>query len=481
MNRQSQQPLSLLALTFVLIATGGGGVASAQPTGGPLAPANPFLGPAGTSTMHGDSGSSDATHLAGPSGPLTVDSLPLAAACPTLLEGSDGMVVALCTAIVDQRPIVHLIDTSVLGTGAAASVANLALSKGSLLGGVYAFLDNADRLVAVGGDRMLVRIGHHRTPLGTWELSIDQSVDLTAAIPNGDNVTGLVPDWEGNIWFATGAGRIGIVDDAGTTRTLQLPVGEHVANSISSSTSGIAVATTHALYQFSADGGPPKIDWRAPYDRGSARKPGQLSWGTGSTPTYFGPTTGADYLTIVDNADAQVALQVYRASTGELVCSQPVLTTGGPGSENSPIGVGNSVFVASTYGYPYPKVPEDAGPAMPATAPFTGGLTRVDLDGSDCHTVWDNEVRSAAVPRLSTADGLLYTVVRSSLPLASAATSALDGFEYTVIDPITGSVLDTAQLPGSIANDTLQTSGLITSRGEYLQGTLSGIDRVRAL
>ncbi|MCZ4080146.1 hypothetical protein O1W68_19560 [Rhodococcus sp. H36-A4] len=463
------------------MATVGGGVASAQPTWGPLAPANPFLGPVGTSTMHGDAGSSDATHLAGPGGPLTVDSLPLAAACPTLLEGSDGMVLALCTAILDQTPIVHLIDTAVLGTGAAASVANLALPKGSLLGGVYAFLDNADRLVAVGGDRMVVRVGHHRTPLGIWTLTIDRSVDLTAAIPHGDNVTGLVPDWQGNIWFATGDGRVGIVDGTDTVGTLQLPAGEHVANSISSSTSGVAVATTHALYQLSADNGAPEIDWRAPYDRGSARKPGQLSWGTGSTPTYFGPTTGADYLTVVDNADAQVALQVYRASTGELVCSQPVLTTGGPGSENSPIGVGKSVFVASTYGYPYPRVPADAGPAVPATAPFTGGMTRVDLGGSGCHTVWDNEVRSAAVPRLSTADGNLYTVTRQVLPLSSAATSALDGYEYTVIDPITGSVLDTAQLPGSVVNDTLQTSGLITSRGEYLQGTLSGLIRVRTL
>ncbi|MDJ0362682.1 hypothetical protein [Rhodococcus sp. H29-C3] len=314
-----------------------------------------------------------------------------------------------------------------------------------------------------------------------WTLTIDRSVDLTAAIPHGDNGTGLVPDWQGNIWFATGDGRVGIVDGTDTVGTLQLPAVEHVANSISSSTSGVAVATTHALYQLSIADGAPEIDWRAPYDRGSSRKPGQLSWGTGSTPTYFGPATGADYLTIVDNADDQVELQVYRASTGELVCSQPVLTTGGPGSENSPIGFGNSVFVASTYGYPYPRVPADAGPAVPATAPFTGGMTRVDLGGSGCHTVWDNEVRSAAVPRLSTADGNLYTVTRQVLPLSSAATSVLDGYEYTVIDPITGSVLATQQLLGSVVNDTLQTSGLITSRGEYLQGTLSGLIRVRTL
>ena len=484
--------LVLTALTAALITVASGN-ASAQPSSwGPLADPNPFLGPMGTSTMHGDAGSSDATPLSGPgTGKLAVDPLPLAAACPTLLEGSDGLVLALCTSILGQIPTVHLIDTSSLGTGSAgssagslspaASVAQLELAKGSLLGGVYAYLDNQDRLVAVDGDRKLVRVQHERIANGGWRLFIDQSVDLTSSIPDGDNVTGLAPDWQGNVWFATGAGRVGRVDGGGVARTLQLPAGEEVQNSISTSTFGTAVATTHALYQFSASqDGTPKIDWRAPYDRGSARKPGQLSWGTGSTPTYFGPN-GDDYLTIVDNADTQVSLLVYRAGTGEMVCSQKVLTTSGPGSENSPIGIGKSVFVAGTYGYPYPTVPAGAGPAVPATAPFVGGMTRVDIDGAGtgCHTVWDNDVRSSAVPHLSTADGNLYTVVRQGLPLSSDGTTPLDGFAFTVIDPNTGAVLATRDLPGTIVNDTLQMSALINSTGDYLQGTISGVIRVR--
>ncbi|MFC7451190.1 hypothetical protein [Rhodococcus daqingensis] len=477
---------ALVALSSLLIAltvTLGGGAATAQPTWGPLAPPNPHLGPMGTSTMHGDAGSSDATPLAGPgTGHVAVGSIPLASACPTLLEGSDGLILALCTPIVGQVPTVHLIDPSLLPLTdgvlpIAASVAQLQLPKGSLLGGVYAFLDNANRLVAVDGDRRLVRVQHERTALGTWRLFVDQSVDLTGAIPSGDNVTGLAPDWQGNVWFATGAGRVGRVDTGGVTKTLQLPAGEQVQNSISTATTGTAVATTHALYQLSAaPDGTPKVDWRAPYDRGSARNPGQLSWGTGSTPTYFGPTTGADYLAIVDSADTQVSLLVYRVSTGDLVCSQPVLASGGPGSENSPVGIGNSVFVASTYGYPYPAVPEGAGPAVPASAPFTGGMTRVDLDGTGCHTVWDKKIRSAAVPHLSTADGKLYTVIRQGLDL----TTPLDGFAYAVIDPQTGSVLKTQGMPGTSANDTLQMSALITSRGEFYQGTISGVVRVRA-
>ncbi|MCL2533498.1 MAG: hypothetical protein FWE39_04945 [Nocardiaceae bacterium] len=473
--------------------------ASAAPAWGPLAPPNPHLGPDGTSTMHGDAGSSDATALAGPgTGDVSIAQYPLASACPTLLQGSDGLVVALCTTMIGQNPTVHLLDP----TASTATLAQLQLTKGSLLGGVYAYLDSADRLVVVDGTRHLLRIGHSRVN-GAWALTVDSSVDLTSAIPDGDNVTGLAPDWSGNVWFATGGGIVGTVDAAGTARTVALPAGEQVQNSISTSVDGTSVASTHATYQLSA--GPdaqPHIVWRQPYDRGSARKPGQLSWGTGSTPTYFGPSTGSEYVTIVDNADGQVNLLVYRSATGEEVCKEPVLPPGdgggslgstgsaggsggslsgsvsgstgsGSGSENSPIGIGRSVFVASTYGYPYPTVPAGAGDAVPASAPFRGGMTRVDVDadGQGCTTVWQNQVRSSAVPHLSTADGNIYTMVRQGLD----TTTPLDGFAYAVIDPDTGAVKTTKTITGTLLGDTLQMSALITHDGRYMQGTISGI------
>lgn len=454
--------VGLIACTVAFVAT----PASAESAWDQVPPHNPFLGPQGTATMHGDAQSSDSTPLSGPgAATVSVSGYPLAAACPTILQGSDGLVVALCTAILGQVPTVYLLDP----TGPLAS---LALAKGSLLGGVYAYLDNDDRLVAVDGNRQLVRVGHARDRSGAWHLTVDHAVDLAGVIPSDDGATGLVPDWDGNVWFATGNGLIGVVDAAGSVETVYLPAGEHVANSISSAPNGsVAVASTHALYELTADGaGRPRIAWRATYDRGSARKPGQLSWGTGSTPTYF----GRDYLTIVDNADRQVRLLVYRSGSGELVCSQPVLTQGGPGSENSPIGIGGSVFVAGTYGYPYPTVPGDAGPAQPESAPFVGGMTRVDVDESGCRTVWDNQVRSAAVPRISTAEGNIYTTTR----LGPDATTPLDGFMFTVLDPDTGAVKATHGLPGTIVNDTLQTAPLITRDGEVLQGTLSGVLRI---
>ncbi|OKI19515.1 hypothetical protein [Streptomyces sp. CB03911] len=469
---------AVLSAAALLLTLGGTTPATAAGTFGPLPPHNPYAGPAGTATMHGDTGSSDATPLPGPkAGPLASDRIALQSACPTVLVGSDGFPVALCTTIFGLTPTVHLLDPADGG-----SLAELPLAKGSLLGGVYAYLDNLDRLVAVDGNGDLLRIAHRRDAAGDWELYVDSRLPLGAAVPAGDAVTGVSPDWQGRVWFATGGGVVGTADDrTGAVRTLPLPAGEKVANSISTAPEGTAVSTTHATYLLTAGpDGTPTITWRRPYDRGPARKPGQLSWGTGSTPTFFGPRTGTDYVTIVDNAAPTVNLLVYRTDTGTQVCSVPVLRSGGSGSENSPVAVGNAVFVASTYGYPYPKLPEDAGPSVPASDTFRGGLSRVDVraDGSGCDLVWDTKVRSAAVPRLSTADGLIHTVLRNPVIPGTDATSVLDPYYYAEVDPATGAVVRTKYTGAGFVFDTLQMVGSIAPGGVVYQGTTTGVLRI---
>ncbi|MFS0697066.1 hypothetical protein [Streptomyces nitrosporeus] len=448
---------------------------------GPTPPHNPYSGPDGTATMHGDTGSSDTTPLAGPgAGTLKSSRTALASACPTVLAGFDGYPVALCTPIFGQVPTVHLLDP-----GDGSSLASLQLTKGSLLGGVYAYIDHLDRLVVADGSRSLLRVGHHRDAAGDWRLTVDRRLSLASVIPEGDAVTGLAPDWSGRVWFATGGGIVGTADDAtGTVRALSLPAGERVANSISTAPEGTAVTTTHATYLLTADGtGAPRTVWRKEYDRGSARKPGLLSWGSGSTPTFFGPGTGTEYVTIVDNADTAANLKVYRTGDGSDVCSVPVLRAAdGPASENSPVGAGRSVFVAGTYGYPYPAVPEGAGPAVPASAGFAGGLSRVDVrpGGTGCDLVWDNTVRSAAVPKLSTADGLLHTVVRDPLIPGTEGTSLLDPYRYAQIDPDSGQVVRSVRTGVGSLYDSLQMAGTITRDGAYLQGTVTGVLRITA-
>ena len=443
---------------------------------GPLAPPNPFMAPNGLASMHNDAGSADAGPLPGPGAHLAaIFGYPLLAACPTITQGTDGLVLALCTTDLNQTPTVFLIDPSGV-LPRVVPLARLAVTKGGLLGGVYAYLDQFNRIVLIDGANHLLRINHVKDgPLGRWQLNVAESTDLSGAIPSGDSSVGLVPDYDGNVWFATANGVVGVVKAAGGVATMHLPAGEQVANSISASPSNrVAVATTFALYEIILDGsGNPQILWTQPYDRGPARKPGQLSWGTGSTPTYFGPT-GADYLTIVDNASPQVHALVYQSGTGALICQQTVLTKGGPGSENSPIGVGNTMFIASTYGYPYPTVPAGAGPAVPATAPFVGGMTRVDVDNPGCHTVWESTVRSAALPHLSVADSLIYTITR----IGFDNTTPADIFAFAVIDPENGKLLLQQPKSATILSDPIQTACMVLMDNKIMQGNITGLGRI---
>lgn len=92
-----------------------------------------------------------------------------------------------------QIPTIHLIDPQADASPFGRSVAQLPLAKGSLLGGVYAYLEHENRLVAVDGNRQLVRISHVQNPDGTWRLELSDVIDLSGAAAADDNVTGLAP------------------------------------------------------------------------------------------------------------------------------------------------------------------------------------------------------------------------------------------------------------------------------------------------
>ena len=96
---------------------------------GPQLPDNPHDGPTGSAAMHGDSAASDTTPLAGPgTGHILAKPIVLGAACPTILVGSDGLPVALCTQIINRSPKVFLLDKL---TG--LPIASLAVASGSRL------------------------------------------------------------------------------------------------------------------------------------------------------------------------------------------------------------------------------------------------------------------------------------------------------------------------------------------------------------
>lgn len=456
---------------------------------------NPNVGLDGAATMHSDTYSSDTTPLAGPLGldsqRVKSKSVSLAAACPTSLIRSDGHPLVLCTNMFGLNPVVHILNKK-----SGLSMAKLNLPAGSLLGGVYAYLDNEDRLVMVDGKHNLVRVKARldtRRIIKRWKVSIDESVSLTTVVNSHcasaenmdcDSVVSINAGGLNDVWFVTKQGLVGSYDtETAEIKTLKLAAGEEVHNSFSNTLNGQAgIATNEALYLIALDEqGELMIQWRAQYDSGSHRKPGQLSKGTGATPTFFGPETGAEYLMITDNNDFQTSLLVYKtdAEQAELICKYPLFEEGTSGTENSAIGIGRSVIVASTYGYPYPKVPDGVPAAVPEKADFAGGMIRIDLfaDESGCSEVWQNDLRSSAVPKLSTADNLIYTVERRNVMNSSKA-KLVDSFYFTALNPETGMTLYQKRIGGGFFSDTLQMAGNIGPEQVYWQGTVGGMIRI---
>ncbi len=141
-----------------------------------------------------------------------------------------------------------------------------------------------------------------------------RDVDLSK-VTGGSGIQSALPDWAGRIWFVTVSGVVGFVTPKGAVRDVHLPKGETIANSFSMDESGgVFIVSTHALYRFDVRRGRPRTTWRKPYDRGSRVKPGQVSQGSGTTPTLVGRASsrGGGSIAITDNADPRMNVLVFR-------------------------------------------------------------------------------------------------------------------------------------------------------------------------
>lgn len=440
---------------------------------------NPYLGAAGTATMHGDAQSSDATPLAGPgAGEWDIRKIQLGGACPTVLAGSDGLIQVLMTQRISASLVFLQPRIVILDPATGTEIAGLNIPKGALLGGVYAYLDDRDRMVLADGSNMLIRVAHSPDGSRLW---VEERVGLSAFLA-GDQVVGLTPDWSGNVWVATGNARVGVIaPDGGTIAGISLGPDETIDNSISAAPDGVSIVTSRAIYLLTADeAGRPTVLWREPYDHGSHRKPGKLSPGSGATPTFFGPG-GSDFLMLTDNGDEQERLRVHRTADGTLLGEAPLFTPGRSGTENSTIGVGTSIFCANTWGYPYPRYPEGAGESVPRSGVLAPGVERWDLGEGGLRQVWSRaDIYNAAVPRLSTADGIIYTTQRPPLDTGSSETNGAS-ITALALDSHTGATLHEQPLPGLVTlfgGDTLQMVGTIDAAGTWWQGHIGGIFRI---
>jgi hypothetical protein len=363
-------------------------------------PQHPHLAPDGRNSMHNDAYATDAYAGPGPLGhrPRVNSATYGVSECATLTFDGAGRLVGLCGGVTGPR--LKLIDPESLRVLASHSLPGRVLRSDvspleDLCGGAYFYLDEKGRAVVATTNRQI-----HVIEVSTSDMSTLRIFDLAYLVPDKDCLIALLPDWSGRIWFETSGGMVGAIDPSGAPGQAISLDGEIIANSFAvDETGGVFVVTDHALYRLDADAaGAPRVTWRQPYDRGSRRKPGQLSRGSGTTPTLI----GRDRVAITDNAEPRMKVLVYDRMTGRAVCGEPVFADGASATDNSLVAVGNSLIVENNYGYTGP-----ASTLFGATS--SPGVARVDVLGDRCETVWTSqEVAPSSVPKASLATGLLY-------------------------------------------------------------------------
>jgi hypothetical protein len=371
-----------------------------QPVYAPPAPGHPYMAPNQRSNIHSDAFQTDTNAWSGPLG-SDLETLshyePPGGVCGSVTFNSEGQIVTTCIQLRAVR--LKLFDPRTLEELASIELPPRAPSTNpfqDFAGGGYFYLDHQDRAVIPTTERHIYVIGLN----DAGEFEIEQDYDLTGTLPEGAKIISALPDWEGLIWLATTAGLIAVINpDTGAVTSYDL--GEVIQNSFAVGDEGdVYIVSEKALYRFEADaGGSPVVRWREEYDNTGEIKPGQVSAGSGTTPTLHGD----GWVSITDNADP-MHIVVYRRKSGRQICEQAVFEEGAGSTDNSLIGAGHSLIVENNYGYTGPTSVMNGDRTQP-------GIERVDIDadGEGCFKVWhSDEISPSLVPKLSLSSGLVY-------------------------------------------------------------------------
>jgi hypothetical protein len=451
-----------------------GHVAVAQPVAAPAVPQHPFMAPNGSSNIHDDAYQTDTYTTPGPLGDhMSVDSSFLVSECASVTFDHRGRIVTVCVGL--QGPFLAMLDPRTLATLALfpLPIRIPSPSGGSpftdFAGGGYFYLDHHDRAVIPTTIRQIWVVAERQTLLGSG-FRLVRRYDLSRAVPFGEGIVSALPDWSGRLWFVSSGGVVGTVDpSSGQVRSLRLR-GEVIANSFAVDDSGgVYVVSDHALYRFDAGShGEPVVSWREVYDRGTRIKPGQVSQGSGTTPSLM----GTDLVAITDNADPRMHVVVYRRGrdvTGSrLVCAEPVFAPGKGDTENSLVVTGSSMIVENNYGYANPLATENGRSTEP-------GLARVDVDTEgQCHTVWVSGERApSVVPKLSLATGLLYTYTKDP------SSDGTDAWYLTAIDFVSGATVFKRLAGAGLGFNNNYAPVTVGRDGTACVGALGGIVEIR--
>ena len=485
---------------------------------------HPFFNGKYPYSMHEDSYSSDVSNYAGPI-PEGIDvqyfhvlekGKEFSGMAPAFNFISDDTLVTLsfgrsATHLVlvyvgDTMKILDAIEVPGRGNSALSLISKekrMALFRNTM-GGAYSYLSKKRYMFIPGANNDIIRV-----PIGKGKFDLDRVdvLDITEQMERGNiynkeldhdrrinHLTAIMPDSDGNVWYTSQQGIVGIVHHSDSTEIgcpkvysevitkialvqklnyflktnyksfdelpdfilnakvmspelreqfreyyhVKRSNFEQIQNSFAVGRDGVYIVTDLALYKLWFNEETKKIEldpnWEHNFVGGGTMYENDLTRKPGHLNAGSGTTPtllGDRFVAIVDNDTSRVNICIFSQKTGKLIDKFPLFKKDSSACENSIIAYKNTLIVANTFGYVDP-FNENKTP---------GGLMRFDFDETTGHFFqrkdWpaysDPIDAKTATPKLSTANGLVYFYNRDENP-----NSEYNGWQITTMDFRTG-------------------------------------------
>ena len=273
-------------------------------------------------------------------------------------------------------------------------------------GGGYFYLDQPDRAVIPTTTRHIWVVGE----TDGRSARVRRGARLRpqrARSPLGDTIISALPDWTGRIWFVTAPGS----SERWTRRAArcgrwtwredrQLVRGRRDGRRLHRHRRRAVPLRRRRAGGACRDLARAVREHRRQEARSDRGRLGHHADADGRAATWRSPTTPTRWTSSSTSARA--------VTGGRVVCTQSVFGQGAGDTDQSLVGTGRSLVVENNYGYSGPTATEQGATTTP-------GIERVDVadTGTGCRTVWHSEERApSVVPKLSLANGLLYTYTK---------------------------------------------------------------------
>ena len=371
--------------------------------------------------------------------------------------------------------------------GRGSSAFELAGKKGrskifsNTAGGAYSYISGKDHIFIPGANNNILRVKivdrkfDHKVETLDLKSQIEAGNLVDPHLTEEDQLnklTALLPDADGNLWFTSRQGIIGMIHhtektkdgcykvyytfvgyhglvekikkhypgslekaqglakqidldsmsldirrELRTTLKIDKDTHEEIQNSFSVGKDGVYIVSNVALYKFYFNKEKKRIEmdptWEETFKKGDLVYDNTLLKRPGHLNAGSGttPTLLDDrFVAICDNAPNRVNLCIYRQDNGELVSKLPLFGNDGSAVENSAVAYENSYVVGNTYGYTDPFT----------VNPTPGGLMRFDYnEAAGVFEKIENWPESGvydcktATPKLSTPRGMMYVYNRA--------------------------------------------------------------------